>query len=79
MGGSRLALTLRMSHVFHNPVLLALTLYSEPGEVVVARSIEIGHPIVYVAMNYRLSGERLAQVDDHCSSDAFARLRVPGR
>ncbi|TFK85745.1 carotenoid ester lipase [Polyporus arcularius HHB13444] len=27
----------------------------EPGEVVVARSIEIGHPIVYVAINYRLS------------------------
>ncbi|RPD60509.1 carotenoid ester lipase [Lentinus tigrinus ALCF2SS1-7] len=27
----------------------------EPGEVVVARSIEIGYPIVYVAINYRLS------------------------
>ncbi|KAI0685284.1 carotenoid ester lipase [Cerioporus squamosus] len=25
-----------------------------PGEVVVARSIEIGHPLIYVAMNYRL-------------------------
>ena len=62
--GSRLALTLCMSQVCHKPFLLSLTLYSEPGEVVVARSIEIGHPIVYVAMNYRLSGERLAQVDD---------------
>ena len=28
----------------------------QPGDVVVDRSIEIGHPIVYVAMNYRLSG-----------------------
>ncbi|KAI0665708.1 carotenoid ester lipase precursor [Trametes maxima] len=27
----------------------------EPGETVVARSIELGHPVVYVAMNYRLS------------------------
>ncbi|KAH9934448.1 carotenoid ester lipase [Epithele typhae] len=26
-----------------------------PGENVVARSIELGHPIIYVAMNYRLS------------------------
>ncbi|TFK80530.1 alpha/beta-hydrolase [Polyporus arcularius HHB13444] len=26
-----------------------------PGEVVVARSIEIGHPVIFVAMNYRLS------------------------
>ena len=28
----------------------------EPGDVIVARSIEIGHPIIYVSMNYRLSG-----------------------
>ncbi|KAI0752385.1 carotenoid ester lipase [Daedaleopsis nitida] len=27
----------------------------QPGHVVVARSIELGHPIVYVALNYRLS------------------------
>ncbi|KAI0645330.1 carotenoid ester lipase precursor [Trametes meyenii] len=27
----------------------------EPGETIVARSIEIGYPIIYVAMNYRLS------------------------
>ncbi|RPD60515.1 carotenoid ester lipase [Lentinus tigrinus ALCF2SS1-7] len=27
----------------------------EPGEVIVARSIEIGHPMIYVAINYRLS------------------------
>ncbi|OSC99767.1 carotenoid ester lipase precursor [Trametes coccinea BRFM310] len=27
----------------------------EPGEAVVARSLEIEHPVVYVAMNYRLS------------------------
>ncbi|KAI0349936.1 carotenoid ester lipase precursor [Trametes cingulata] len=27
----------------------------EPGDIVVARSVEIGHPVVYVAMNYRLS------------------------
>ncbi|TFK78060.1 alpha/beta-hydrolase [Polyporus arcularius HHB13444] len=26
----------------------------EPGEVVVSRSIEIGHPVIFVAMNYRL-------------------------
>ena len=25
----------------------------EPGENVVARSIEIGHPIIYVGINYR--------------------------
>ncbi|KAI0628174.1 Alpha/Beta hydrolase protein [Trametes polyzona] len=28
----------------------------EPGEVVVKRSIEIGHPVIFVAMNYRLNG-----------------------
>ncbi|OJT02238.1 Lipase 1 [Trametes pubescens] len=27
----------------------------QPGDVIVARSLEIGHPVVYVAMNYRLS------------------------
>ncbi|KAJ2993759.1 hypothetical protein NUW54_g7667 [Trametes sanguinea] len=27
----------------------------EPGEAVVARSLQIGHPVIYVAMNYRLS------------------------
>ncbi|KAM5545368.1 hypothetical protein V8D89_000981 [Ganoderma adspersum] len=27
----------------------------QPGENVVARSIELGHPIIYVAINYRLS------------------------
>ncbi|KAI0656712.1 carotenoid ester lipase precursor [Cubamyces menziesii] len=27
----------------------------EPGDAIVARSIRIGHPVIYVAMNYRLS------------------------
>ncbi|KAI0682884.1 carotenoid ester lipase [Cerioporus squamosus] len=27
----------------------------EPGELIVARSVEIGHPMIYVAVNYRLS------------------------
>ncbi|KAI8974028.1 carotenoid ester lipase precursor [Trametes punicea] len=27
----------------------------EPGDVVVARSIQLDHPVIYVAMNYRLS------------------------
>ncbi|KAJ8481682.1 hypothetical protein ONZ51_g5842 [Trametes cubensis] len=27
----------------------------EPGDAIVARSIQIGHPVIYVAMNYRLS------------------------
>ncbi|KAI9064593.1 carotenoid ester lipase precursor [Trametes sanguinea] len=27
----------------------------EPGEAVVARSLQMGHPVIYVAMNYRLS------------------------
>ncbi|KAH9915056.1 carotenoid ester lipase [Epithele typhae] len=26
-----------------------------PGEAIVARSVEIGHPVIYMAMNYRLS------------------------
>ncbi|KAI0364152.1 carotenoid ester lipase precursor [Pilatotrama ljubarskyi] len=28
---------------------------AEPGDAIVKRSIKIGHPVVYVAMNYRLS------------------------
>ncbi|RDX52231.1 carotenoid ester lipase [Lentinus brumalis] len=27
----------------------------EPGELIVARSVEVGHPMIYVAVNYRLS------------------------
>ena len=28
----------------------------EPGENVVARSVELGHPIIFVSPNYRLNG-----------------------
>ena len=48
----------------------------EPGDVVVARSIEIGHPIIYVAMNHRLSGEKFADrevvLEDSFSSQLLA-------
>ena len=49
-------------HMFtcHDSSSHSFCMLREPGDVVVARSIEIGHPIIYVAMNHRLSGEKFA-------------------
>ena len=39
-----------------------------PGDSVVARSIALGEPVVYVSINYRLSGTTISPYDDEPSS-----------
>ena len=49
----------------------------EPVENVVARSVELGHPIIAVSANYRLSGKRTGVSSNKSQADLRISLRVP--